>query len=143
MIHKHYMTWNKERSTEKLEKWEMPTVGLGKWWETWKNMENEKHTLYDLEYVEKTNKWGKWENHGRTWNMERKLKKKTCKNRYTNTVGPGIWRENWQTRKMRNSHVRTWNMARNTDNMKNEKRILLDLEYVEKEWKPWNRKNTQ
>ena len=31
------------------------------------------------------------------------------------TVGPGIWRENWKSQKMRNTHFRTWNMARKTE----------------------------
>ena len=31
------------------------------------------------------------------------------------TEGPGIWRENWKSRKMRNTHFRTWNMARKTE----------------------------
>jgi hypothetical protein len=29
------------------------------------------------------------------------------------TVGPVIWQENRKMRKMRNSHDRTWNVARN------------------------------
>ena len=33
---------------------------------------------------------------------------------------------------MRNSQERTWNMARNTEKMKNEKCTLQDLEYGEK-----------
>ena len=33
---------------------------------------------------------------------------------------------------MRNGHFRTWDMARNTENVKNEKCTLQDLEYVEK-----------
>ena len=28
------------------------------------------------------------------------------------TVGPGIWRENLKSQKMRNTLFRTWNMAR-------------------------------
>ena len=32
------------------------------------------------------------------------------------TVGPGIWRENRKTWKMRQKHCLTWNMARNTEN---------------------------
>ena len=31
------------------------------------------------------------------------------------TVGPGIWRENWKSRKMINTHFRTWNIARKTE----------------------------
>ena len=29
--------------------------------------------------------------------------------------GSGIWRENWKSRKMRNTHFRTWNMSRKTE----------------------------
>ena len=42
------------RNTEKREKWEIHPVGLGLWIETLKMLENEKCTLYDLEYGEKT-----------------------------------------------------------------------------------------
>ena len=63
------------------------------------------------------------------------------------TVGPGIWQESWKSRKMRNTHFgtwniarktekggkfrnvhcRTWNMARNLKIMENEKHPLDDL----------------
>ena len=56
-----------------------------------KTMENEKHPLEDLKNDEITEKRDKWEMH---------------------TVGPGICRENWKSRKMRITHIRTWNMAR-------------------------------
>ena len=32
------------------------------------------------------------------------------------TVGPGIWQENGKSRKMRNTHFMTYNMARKTEN---------------------------
>ena len=48
-------------------------VGLGIWRETLKNVQNEKHTLKDLDYGEKTGKRGKCDTH---------------------TVGHGICREN-------------------------------------------------
>ena len=48
--------------------------------------------------------------------MARKLKK--CGKWDTHTVGPVIGQENWETRKMRISHGRTWNMARNTEKHK-------------------------
>ena len=57
-------------------------------------MKNEKQTLYDPEYDKKHWKRERWEMH---------------------TVGIGICRENWPTRKMRNSHGSTWNMAINTE----------------------------
>jgi hypothetical protein len=31
------------------------------------------------------------------------------------TVGPGIRGENWKSRKMRNTHFKTWNMGRKTE----------------------------
>ena len=40
------------------------------------------------------------------------------------TVGPGIRPEKRQMRKMRNSHGRTFNMARNTEKVQNEKHTL-------------------
>jgi hypothetical protein len=57
-------------------------------------MENEKHPLDDLKNYKIIEKREKWEMH---------------------TVGPGIWRENWKSRKMRNMHFRSWNMARKTE----------------------------
>ena len=57
-------------------------------------MESEKHPLDDLKNDEITKKREKWEMH---------------------TVGPGIGRENWKSRKMRKTHFRTWNMARTTE----------------------------
>ena len=59
----------------------MHTVGPGIWRETLKNLENETHTLYILEYAEKKGKMQKMTNaHCRTWNMARELKKKNVKN---------------------------------------------------------------
>jgi hypothetical protein len=59
-----------------------------------KIMENEKHPLDDLKNDEITAKGEKLEMH---------------------TVGPGIYREIWKSRKMRNTNFRTWNMARKTE----------------------------
>jgi hypothetical protein len=61
-------------------------------------MENEKHPLDDLKSDENTQKVQKWEMH---------------------TVGPGIWREHWKSRKIRNTHFRIWNMARKTEKIRN------------------------
>jgi len=36
-------------------------------------------------------------------------------------VGLGVCWENWKTSKMRNTHCRLWNMARNTEKGENEK----------------------
>ena len=41
------------KNTDKRGKSETHMVGPGIWLETMKNMQNEKHTLYNLEYVEK------------------------------------------------------------------------------------------
>ena len=59
----------------------------------------EKWQIYTviLDYAEKTERSEKWD---------------------TNIVRPGIWRKkkkNWQSKKMRNSHGSTWNMAKNTE----------------------------
>ena len=72
-----------------------------------------------------TEKGGKFRNiHCRTWNMARKLKimekekhplddlkndeiTEKRQKREMHTVGPGIWRENRKSRKMRNTHFRT------------------------------------
>ena len=59
-----------------------------------KIMENEKQPLDPLKNDEITEKREKWEMH---------------------TVGPGIWRENWKSQNMRNTHFRTWNKARKTE----------------------------
>ena len=47
------MTWNMVRKTEKLGKCEKLNVRPRIWRETMKNVENEKWTLYDMEYGEK------------------------------------------------------------------------------------------
>jgi hypothetical protein len=79
-----------------------------------KIMENETQTLFDLEYGEKHSETLKMLNaYCRTWNMVRKLKIMEMWKMRNSQVGPGIWRE---TEK----------------NMKNEKYILLNLDYGEK-----------
>ena len=60
-----------------------------------KNVENEKHTLQDLDHGEKPEK---------TWKM-----------RHTHTVGPGLWGENSKTWKMSQKHCRTQNIARKSE----------------------------
>ena len=47
------------------------------------------------------------------------------------TVGPGIWRGNWKSWKMRNIHFTTWKMTKSLKNVKNEKCTLEDLDYGE------------
>jgi len=41
---------------------------------------------------------------------------------------------------MRNTHCRSWNMARKLKNVENETQILYNLEYREKDWKAWERR---
>jgi hypothetical protein len=48
-----------------------------------------------------------------TWNIVRNTEKRAKREKHT--VVPGIWRENWNTWKMRNKHCLTWNMAGNTE----------------------------
>ena len=101
MTNSHGRTWNMARNTEKRAKWETHSVGSGIWLETvknvkykkytlcdldlarkLKNVENETQTLYDLEYCEK---------HWKTLKLE------------MDSIGPGLWRENWKTCKMRHT----------------------------------------
>ena len=94
MKNTHFRPWNMARKTEKA--WKFRTVQCRIWnmARKMKIMENEKHPLDDMKNDEITEKREKWEMH---------------------TVGPGIWRENWKSRKIRNTHFRTWNMARKTE----------------------------
>ena len=73
MIHKHCLTWNMVKNTENTSKirnahctaWNMEKKKK-------KNVENEKFTLYDLEYRKNTMKMWKIRNiHFRTWNITR------------------------------------------------------------------------
>jgi hypothetical protein len=122
-----------EEFTEKHEKWEMHTVGPGIWRENWKSRKMRNTHFRTWNMARKTERVGKFRNvHCRTWNMARKLKLMEneihplddLKNEEVtekhekwemHTVGPGIWRENWKSRKMRNTHLGTWNMARKTE----------------------------
>ena len=47
-------------------------------------------------------------------------------------VGNGVWGEKWKMLKMRRKPCRTWNMARNLNNVGNEAQTLCELEYGEK-----------
>jgi hypothetical protein len=123
----------KDEITEKREKWEMHTVGPGLWRENWKSRIMRNTHFRTLYMARKTETGGKIRNvHCRMWNMATKLKimenethpLDDLKNDEINerrekwemqTVGPGIWRENWKSQKMRITHFRTWNMARKTE----------------------------
>ena len=119
--------------TEKREKWEMHTVGPGIWRENWKSRKMSNTHFRAWNMARKTEKYGKFRNvHYRTWNMARKLKimenekhplddlkndeiTKKREKWEMHTERPGIWRENLKSRNMRNTHFRTWNMARKTE----------------------------
>jgi len=119
--------------TEKPEKWQMHTVGPGIWQENWKSRKMINTHFRTWNMARKTEQVWKFRNvHCRTWNMATKLKimenEKQPLDHLKNdeitekrekwdmhTVGLGIWRENWKSRKMRNTHFRTWNKARKTE----------------------------
>ena len=121
------MTRNMAKNTEKRGKWETHTVRPGIWWETLKKFQNEKCTLFDLEYGKKH--WKTWtmrNPHCRTWNMEKMKKLENVKcTLYDLKYGE----RHWKTLKMRIAHYRTWIMGRNLKNMQNETQTLYDLEY--------------
>ena len=75
------------------------------------NVENEPQTLYDLEYGENTEKREK---------------------RFIHIAGPGLWRENGKTWKMRQKQYMTCKMSRNTEKHEKWKCTLQDLEYNKK-----------
>ena len=54
MWNAHSLTWNMAKNTEKHGKWETHTVTSALWCETVKKVQNEKWTLFDLEYGKKT-----------------------------------------------------------------------------------------
>ena len=157
----------------------MHTEGPGIWRENWKSRKMRNTHFRKWNMARKTEKGGKfWNVRSRTWNMARKLKimeneklplDDLKNNEITekrekwemHTERPGIWREKWKSRKMRNTHFRTWYMARKTENggkfrnihsrtwnmarklknVKNETKTLFDLEYGEKHWKLWILRN--
>ena len=87
-------TWNMARKTEKVGKFRNVHCRTWNMARKLKIMENEKQPLDHLKNDEITEKREKWEMH---------------------TVGPGIWRENWKSRKMKHTHVNRWNMATKTE----------------------------
>ena len=62
MRNTHYRTLNMSRKLTNEEN-EKNMVGTEIWQETWKNVQNEKHTLQDLDCGEKTEKRGKCHTH--------------------------------------------------------------------------------
>ena len=59
MRNTHCKTWNMERNTENRGKWDTNNLCPGEWEEALKNFENEKCTLWYMEYGMKTEKFGK------------------------------------------------------------------------------------
>ena len=110
----------------------MHTVGPGIWRENWKSRKIRNTHFRKWNMARKTEKGGKFRKvHCRTWNMAIKLKIMEMRNIHwrlekwwnhwktwkweMHTGGLGIWRENWKSRKIRNTHFRTWNIARKTE----------------------------
>ena len=113
--HKHCMTWNIARNTEKGGK--MRNI-LGRTWNmarVLKIMENEKHTLYDVKYGKKKQwkTWKKRKTHCRTNIMARK--RKYVKNETQILFDLEYGEKHWKGWKMRNAHCMMWNMASNTE----------------------------
>jgi hypothetical protein len=128
------------RKTEKVGKFRNVHCGTWNMARKLKIMVIGKHTLDDFKNDEITEKRRKWEMH---------------------TVGPGLWQENWKSRKMRNTYFRTWNVARKTEKggkfrnvncgtwnmavklkiMENEKHPLDDLKNYEVTEKTWKMRN--
>ena len=75
MRHKHCLTWNMARNTEKGEKCEVFIVGPGIWRKNWKMKYNEKLAQQDLKYGQKHWKRQKMrQKNSLNQNMAKKLK---------------------------------------------------------------------
>ena len=85
-----------------------------------KIMEKKKQPLDDLKNDEITKTREKWEMH---------------------TEGPGICRENWKSRQMRNTQFRTGNMARKTEKGGKFRNVHCMTEIWQEYWKSWKRRN--
>ena len=94
MRNTHFRTWNMAKKSEKFGIFRNVHCRTRNMARKLKIMENEKLPLDDLKNNEITKKHEKWE---------------------MPTEGPGIWRENRKSRKMRNTHFITWNMAKKTE----------------------------
>ena len=95
---------------ETIKMWKMRNVQCS----TWNMATNlKKSGKLNLDYGEIKDNRGKWD----TNNAWPKIWRETLKKREKwemHTVWAELWQENWPTRKMRHSHAKTWNMARNT-----------------------------
>ena len=133
----------------------MHTAGPGIWRENWKSRKMRNTHFRTWNMVGKTEKGGIFRNvHCRTWNMARKMKimenekhplddlkndeiTEKCEKWEMHTVGPGIWRENWKSRKMRNTHFRTWNTARKTEKGRKFTNVHVRHGIWQENWKSW------
>ena len=122
MRNTHFMSWNMARKTEKGGKFRNVHCRTWNMARKLKIMENEKHPGDDLKNDEITKKREKWEMH---------------------TEGPGIWRENWKSRKMRNTHFRTWNMQGKLKNVENLETSTVGHVIWQENWKSWKMRNIQ
>ena len=57
------------------------------------------------------------------------------------TEGPGIWQENLKSRKMRNTHFRTWNMAKKLKKVEYLEMSTVGREIWQENWKSWKMRN--
>ena len=85
-----------------------------------KIMDNDKNPLDDLKNDEITKKREKWE---------------------MPTEGPGIWQENWKSRKMKNTYFKTWNMVRKTEKGENLEMSTVGYGIWQEKWKSWKMRN--
>ena len=93
-----------------------------------------------MEYGKKTENHGKWETS--TWRLEKwRIHWKTWIMR-NHTVGPGIWLENWKSRKMRKTQFRTWNVARKTEKGGKFRNVHCKTWNMAKNWKSRKMRNT-
>ena len=72
-----------------------------------------------------------------TWKMTKSLK--NVKNEKCTLIGPGRWQEKWKSRKMRNTHFRTWIMVRKTE--KGGKFRNIGRGIWQENWKSWKIRN--
>ena len=66
-----------------------------------------------MEYGKKTENHGKWETSIDDLKNDEITEKREKWEMHI--VGPGIWRENWKSQKMRKTHFRKWNKAGKTE----------------------------
>ena len=136
-----YWTWNMARNTEKRGKWDINLVWSGIWGENLQMRKMWNPHVRTWNMIRNNEKRAKRNTLCRTWNMGRNSE--TCEIWKIHTIGPGFWREKWQTWKMRNTHGRTWNMARSTEKLKRWEMPTVVPGILRETWKTWKMRNTQ